>query len=160
MSDTEPTIDFEEPPPIARRSEHLPLLLALKDHPGKSARIQKDRQLTAAEAQQLAGVIQRAAAKIGDGYDVVTRFIPAADHHGVWVTYQPAAGDEPEPNVPTAEARAAARADIEEAMTPQYRKDAIRVESAELTGDGSGEALPPVEDDSDWELPERTGVGA
>jgi hypothetical protein len=99
VSDTLPNneIDFEEPPPIARRSEHLPLLLALKSHPGESARIQRRRKLTDVEAQQLAGVVARAADKIGAGYKVVTRFIPAENHHGVWVIYKPAPDDEPTP---------------------------------------------------------------
>ncbi len=161
MSDI--TIDFEEPPPIARRSVYLDLLLALKEHPGKSARIEKDRKLSPAEAQALGGIVSRAAEKIGDGYEVVTRFIPAANHHGVWVSYNPAPDDEP--NVPTAEARAAAKADIEEAMTPKYRtakgdglaKEPIPVDS-ELVGDGTGEALPLADDE--WELPERTATGA
>ncbi len=123
-------IDFEEPPPIARRSEYLELLLALKQYPGESARIKKDVALSAAGAAQLAGVVSRAATKIGDGYDVVTRFIPAVDHHGVWVTYQPAPDDEP--GIPTAEARAEAKGIIDEAMTPAYRKDAIPVEATEV----------------------------
>ncbi len=135
---TDITIDFEEPPPIARRSVYLDLLLALKEHPGKSARIEKDRKLSPTEAQALGGIVSRAAEKIGDGYEVVTRFIPAANHHGVWVSYNPAPDDEP--GIPTAEARAAAKADIEEAMTPKYRQP-IPAESTEVQ-------------DDEWELPE------
>ncbi len=132
-------LDFEDPPPIARRSVYLDLLLALKGHPGKSVRIEKDRRLSTTEANALGGFVARAAEKIGDGYEVVTRFIPAVAHHGVWVTYNPAPDDEP--GVPTAEARAAAKADIEEAMTPKYRKKAIPAESSEV---------------DEWEMPDRS----
>lgn len=152
MTDALPTseIDFEEPPPIARRSEHLPLLLALKAIPGRSARVQKDKRLTDKEAQSLANAVKGAAAKIGDGYSVVTRFIPAADCHGVWVTYEPVEGDEPP--VPTPEARAEAKETIADAM-----QRPIPAESTEITGDGTGQALP-LADDTDWELPERSGA--
>jgi hypothetical protein len=149
-------IDFEEVPPIARRSEYLPLLLALKGVPGRSARIQKDAALSQGDAQKLANTLKTAAGKIGDGFDVDTRFIPAADRYGVWVTYNPVEGDEPP--VPSPEQRAEAKAMIEEA-TPAYRKDAIPAESVEVTGDGSGQALPPLGPGDDigdeWELPER-----
>ncbi len=166
---TEIELDFEEPPPIARRSPYLDILLALKGHPGKSVRIEKDRKLSPTEANALGGTVQRAAAKIGDGYEVVTRFIPATDHHGVWVTYKPAPDDEP--GIPTAEARAAAKADIDEAMTPAYRKnleahpevlDAIK-RGREHPEEAVEIDLPiPAEstevDDAEWEMPERTGA--
>lgn len=139
MSDT-PAIDFENVPPIAQRSPHLPLLLALKDHPGKSARIAKDTKLDQADAAKLANTLKNAAAKIGNGFDVATRYLPAVDHYGVWVTYTPVEGDE----VPTAEARSAAKSIIESAMTPAHR-DAIAVMSVELLGP----------EDDDWEMPER-----
>lgn len=146
-------IDFEEVPPIARRSEHLPLLLALKTVPGQSARIQKDVALSQGDAQKLANTLKTAAAKIGNGFDIDTRYIPALDRYGVWVTYSPTDGDEP-----PAELVERTKAMIHEAMTPAYRKDAIPAESAEIVGDGSGQALPPFETldaDDEWELPER-----
>lgn len=150
MSDALPIteIDFEEPPPIARRSEHLPLLLALKAAPGRSARIQKDAVLSEADANKLANALKGAARKIGNGYKVVTRFIPAVSHFGVWVTYEPAEGDEP---VPSAEAAEAAKSTIAAAMNRP-----IPVESTEVDDvDPIGEDSP---DDSDWELPERSGA--
>jgi hypothetical protein len=150
MSDPMPDIDFEDVPPIAQRSPHLPLLLALKGAPGRSARIHKDAALSQTDAAKLANTLKNAAAKIGDGYDVATRYLPAFDYYGVWVTYSPAEGDEPP--IPTPEQRAEAKAMIDEAMTPAYRRDAIPAESAEVVGDGSGEALPPIEDE--WEFPE------
>lgn len=153
MSDILPTdqIDFEEPPPIARKSEHLPLLLALKGVPGRSARIQKDVALSESDANKLATALKGAARKIGNGYKVVTRFIPAADHFGVWVTYEPAVGDEPVPSVEAAEGAAVT---IAGAMNRP-----IPVESTEVDPDDDidpiGEDSP---DDSDWELPERSGA--
>lgn len=154
MSDIE--IDFEEPPAIARKSEHLSLLLALKDHAGKSARIKKNEALDEKAAVQLAGVVKRAAAKIGNGYEVVSRFIPAANHYGVWVTYSPAEGNEPfVPPAPITEAEAIdqAKALVAEANRP------IPVTSTEVDDDIDpiGEDSP---DDADWELPERTGARA
>lgn len=159
MSDPMPDIDFEDVPPIAQRSPHLPLLLALKGVPGRSARIQKDVALSQTDAAKLANTLKNAAAKIGDGYDVATRYLPAFDHYGVWVTYSPTDGDEP-----PAELVERTKAMIHEAMTPAYRKDAIPADSVEVigtsaaaTGDGSGQALPPFETldaDDEWELPE------
>lgn len=153
MSDPMPDIDFEDVPPIAQRSPHLPLLLALKGAPGRSARIHKDAALSQTDAAKLANTLKNAAAKIGDGYDVATRYLPAFDHYGVWVTYSPADGDEP-----PAELVERTKTMIHEAMTPAYRKeDAIPAESAEIVGDGSGQALPPFETldvDDEWEFPE------
>lgn len=158
MSDNAIEIDFEEPPPIARRSVHLPLLLALKGHPGESARIQKDAKLDAAGAAQLAGAVTRAADKIGNGFEVVTRFIPAVDHHGVWVTYNPAPDDDPA--TPEEKAVAEAREMVADAAAEWYPDAPIPAESSEIVGDGSGEAPPPIVDDTEWELPERSGVKA
>lgn len=154
MSDTLPItdIDFEEPPPIARRSEHLPLLLALKSVPGRSARIQKDVALSESDANKLATALKGAARKIGNGYKVVTRFIPAADHFGVWVTYELVAGDEPfVPPAPVTEAEAQDQAAaLVRAANPPIPATSTEVEDPDPIG----------EDDSDWEMPERSGARA
>jgi len=156
MTDVLPTdqIDFEEPPSIARRSEHLPLLLALKGAPGRSARVKKDEALDEKASTLLASAVRLAASKIGNGYKVVTRFIPADDRYGVWVSYEPVAGDEP--------------MTVDEAMPDARRRlitDATVLDVSMVPG-GQGsiaaaddDDLDPIgDDDGAWETAERQAV--
>lgn len=173
MTDVE--LVFDPPPPRSRRSEHLPFLLALRAAPATDltpegpatpyARVKVD--LGEKEAHSLASTIRAAARSIGEGFDIIARFIPATNAYGVWARYVHVTADA----VPTPEAREEAKAMIADAMNtrtaPATGSVMIPVPSTEtLIGDGSGQALPPAdddldpigEDDMDWELPERSGA--
>lgn len=85
---------FEEPPPRTQRSEHYALLMALKENPGKGfARVKID--LDEKDANRLAAQVRAAASKLGDGFEVIARWMPTTGKHGVWAKYDEAPGDQP-----------------------------------------------------------------
>jgi hypothetical protein len=94
-------IVFEEPPPRTGRREHYPLLMVLKANPVKAgepggyARVRID--LTEKEANGLANSLRAAAKKLGDGFEVISRYIPDSGKHGVWARYVETPGDQPPP---------------------------------------------------------------
>lgn len=85
---------FEEPPQRTQRSEHYTLLMALKSNPGRGfARVKID--LDEKDADRLAAQLRAASSKLGDGFEVIARWIPASGKHGVWAKYDEAPGDQP-----------------------------------------------------------------
>lgn len=136
-------IIFEEAPPRARPSEHYALLLAVKKATA-TARVKIG--LEQRDAQGLATQVRGAASKIGGGFDVVARYHPETESYGVWVSYSAAPGDEPP--VPSPEARAEAKEIIDAAM----RRPVPTADDEDIDPIGDDG------DDSDWELPERSGA--
>lgn len=134
-------IIFEEPPKRGKRSAHFDLLLALKGHPKRDARVQVD--MDEKEANKLASAVRTAASKLGDGFVVTARYIPETGKHGVWVRYEPAVGDEP----PT--------------------QEQAHAEASALIRDAAKQGLPdpdddldPIGDDDEWETPPRSKATA
>lgn len=150
---TDINLVFEDPPKKSRRSEHWDYLLALKEHPGKFAR-RPEGNLTEKAANALANTLRTAATAIGAGWEVTARRLPdSAGEYGVWVKYESVAGDQP----PTEEeALAEARELITDAVK-EGRPDLDDLdpignddewETGTVTGNGTGQALPPIADDN------------